>query len=101
MPAPRSYTGRANEGGEYRRNRRILINTPRGSVKQPDLPSVQEQHYGEKAKQMADKRANRENTAPSTSTKKTTGNALLQEEANSPSKTSSGRTVKPPKTLDL
>ena len=39
-------------------------------MKQPDLPSVQEQHYGEKAKQMADKHANRENTAPSTSTKK-------------------------------
>ena len=59
-----------------------------------------EQHDGEKTKQVADKHANREETAPSTSTE-TTGNALLQEAANFQNKTRFGRTVKPPKTQDL
>lgn len=90
---PRSYTTRTNEGVEYRRNRRFLINTPSGSEKQPDLPSVQEQHDDEKTKQVANEHANREETTPSTSTE-TTGYARLQEAANFPYKTCSCGTVK-------
>ena len=69
-------------------------------MQQADLPSVQEQHDGEKTNQVANEHANREETAPSTSTE-TTGNARLQEAAKFSYKTRSGRTVKPPERLDL
>ena len=97
----RSYTVRTDDGGEYRRNRRFLMEAHDRPLQQLNCQEAQREQCNTTATaHVAEEHSDRVETAPSCSGE-STAEIHMRSTSNSPCMTRSSRVVRPPEKLDL